>query len=211
MYLCIDTLCTCHDWQNRLGVSGPECTTDSKNYPHEVACGPAYTNVYFVIFVLGSNYLLLPLFIATLVEHFTTSADSDLAYVSMDDMEVYKATWILFEEIEDGNRDGFIPIWKLRPLIEELASRSCKLVRMLLHNTQMASREVGQVCVTCSLSGNLPHSAQHTRACTCMHTHSVRCVSSAQDLIRRWLEWQWQWQCVTLSSVSSDKRSKVIQ
>jgi len=113
--------------QNRLGVSGPECTTDSKNYPHEVACGPAYTNVYFVIFVLGSNYLLLPLFIATLVEHFTTSADSDLAYVSMDDMEVYKATWILFEEIEDGNRDGFIPIWKLRPLIEELASRSCKL------------------------------------------------------------------------------------
>jgi len=101
----------------------------NKKKPYQgPACGPVYTAVWFSIFVLFANWLLLPLFIATLIDKYIASTDGADAYVTPADLENYKEAWQTFEEPNDrGHRKGVTKIWMMRPLIEQLAKMGCSL------------------------------------------------------------------------------------
>ena len=75
--------------------------------------------VYFVIFYLICNFILLPLFVATLIDYFFEAEVDSISLFNNDDCDLYADVWSVFDEEGDGK----ISIENLRPLIDRLGAR----------------------------------------------------------------------------------------
>jgi len=75
--------------------------------------------VYFIIFYLICNFILLPLFVATLIDYFFEAEVDSISLFNNDDCDLYAEVWSEFDEEGDGK----ISIENLRPLIDRLGVR----------------------------------------------------------------------------------------
>jgi hypothetical protein len=109
------------DLQREISTRAPEC--------HSRECGPAYTEFFFFTYEILSNYIVLPLFVATVVDSYMRGSQRQMAYLQPEDIEAYKQAWIVFDvpDPETHRRAGHLPFWKLRPFLEELHSAGSRL------------------------------------------------------------------------------------
>ena len=125
------------DYLDDIAIDPPACVeassvTELKD-SELTDCGPWYTTSFFYIFALVTHFVILPLFVATVVQEFMEANSNEDGYLTKIDIPIYSSTWIKFEEIETdasgkpSDRDGRIPIWKLRPLIEALDTAGSSL------------------------------------------------------------------------------------
>lgn len=75
--------------------------------------------VYFIIFYLICNFIMLPLFVATLIDYFFEAEVDSISLFNNDDCDLYAEVWSEFDEEGDGK----ISIENLRPLIDRLGVR----------------------------------------------------------------------------------------
>jgi hypothetical protein len=102
---------------DELAVSWPVCTIGLRS-----DCGPPGALPFLLIFVLGMNFFLLPMFSSVVITFYSEAMTLSKSNVSFDDCEKFRDYFIKYSV---GQMT--LPVTQLRGLMEKLASVRCKI------------------------------------------------------------------------------------
>jgi hypothetical protein len=102
---------------DELAVSWPACTIGPRT-----DCGPSGTLPFILIFILGMNFFLLPMFSSVVITFYSEAMTLSKSSVSFQDCEKFRDYFIKYSV---GQMT--LPVTQLRGLMEKLVSVRCKI------------------------------------------------------------------------------------
>ena len=80
-------------------------------------------NLLLLVYAFGCRFILVPMIVAAVFNVFLDEYDLVLSLINSDDLSRFEECWTMI----DVKREGFIPVWKLRLLVQNLRTKKCSL------------------------------------------------------------------------------------